>query len=106
MVSPILIGPLNFHFTAASGPVDLGGDHPIEEALLDGQAEEPVGDALAELRGLHVLGVGVQHVVVAAEPREDHDVGLGHGAAGRGVLLADRDVLEVDGRLSAHGPLG
>ena len=106
MVSPILIGPLNFHFTAAERADRLPGHHPVEQALLDGQPEEPVGDALAELRGLHVLGVGVQHVVVAAQPREDHDVGLGHGATGRGVLLADLDVLEVDDRISAHGPLG
>ena len=67
------------------------------------EAEEPVGDPLAEERGLHVLGVGVEHVVVAAQPGEDHDVGLGDGAAGRGVLLADLQVLEEDGRFGAHG---
>ncbi len=84
----------------------LPGHHPVEEALLDRQAEQAVGDALAEQRRLHVLGVGVEHVVVAAQAREDHEVGLGHGAAGRGVLLAELDILEVDDRLAAHGGLG
>ena len=50
---------------------------------------------LPELGGLHVLGVGVEHVVVAAEASEDHDVGLGDGATGRLVLLVQLDLIEV-----------
>ena len=62
-----------------------------------------MGDALAEDRLLHELGVGVQHVVVAGEPGEDHQVGLGHRAPGRLVLLAERDLLEVPTLLAHEG---
>jgi hypothetical protein len=42
----------------------------------------------------HVFGVGVEDVVVAGEPGEDDDVGLGDGPSGKGELLADGEILE------------
>jgi hypothetical protein len=40
----------------------------------------------------HVFGVGVEDVVVAGEPGEDDDVGVGDGPSGRGEL--DGEILE------------
>ena len=73
------------------------------QAVLHAEAEEPVRDPLAEDRGLHVLGVGVQHVVVAAEPGEDDDVRLGDGPAGRGELLAELEIFEAYALGGIHG---
>src|SRR5437588_6429532 len=81
-----------------------------EETGLDGEPEQAVGDALAKDRLLHELGVGVEHVVVAGQPGEEHDVRLGHRAARRLVLLAHGDVVEEAARVGhvvllyrAHG---
>src|SRR5436190_46710 len=73
-----------------------------EQARLDRQPEEAVGDPLAEDRLLHELGVGVEHVVVAGQPREDHDVRLGDGPSRRLVLLAQLDVVEIPPQIG-HG---
>ena len=67
------------------------------------EAEQPVGDALAEDRGLHVLRVGVEHVVVPAQAGEDDDVGLGDRPARRHVLVAHLDVLEALRLSWTHG---
>ena len=87
------------------GPLDQLWRDPRDQALLDRQHEKAVGDALTELGGLHVLGVRVQDVVVPGQAREEHDVHLGDGAAGRDKLLADLDVLERQRNLSAHAGL-
>src|SRR5262245_34135868 len=68
---------------------------PGEQTGLNGEPEQAVGDPLAEERRLHELGVGVEHVVVAGEPGEEDDVGLGDRTPWRLVLLADLDVVEV-----------
>ena len=88
------------HLPSARGPAAL------EETLLDGEHEQSVGDALPEERGLHVLGVGVQDVVIAGEPGKDHDVRFGHRPAGRIVLLPDAKVLEREAGLSVHEAVG
>src|SRR6266542_3360759 len=79
---------------------------PGSQTLLNGETEEAMGDALAEDRALHELGVGVQHVVIAREPGEEDDVGLGDGAPRRGVVLADPEILKEDGGLGIHGAQG
>src|SRR5438132_356504 len=57
-------------------------------------------------RLLHELRVRVEHVVVAGQPRKDHDVRLGDGPSRRLVLLADLDLVEVAPRESRHGAVG
>ncbi len=61
-----------------------------------------MGDALAEQGRLHVLGVGVEDVVVAGQAGEQDDVGLGDRPAGGLVRLAHLDVVEEPPRVG-HG---
>ncbi len=106
MVSPILIGPLNFHRRPAKASGGVGRHGPAEEPRLDGQAEKAVGDPLAEDGSLHELGVGVEDVVVAGQSREHHDVRLGDRAAGRLVLLANRYLIKKTTRVRGHARKG
>ena len=99
------MGPRNFQASSAIGSSTSSGAIRETSPCWIDRHEEAMGDALAELGGLHVLGVGVQDVVVARQPREEHDVHLGDGAAGRDELLADLDVFERQGNLSAHAGL-
>ena len=106
MVSPILMGPRNFQASLANGSSTRSATIAGRQPLLDGEPEEAVGDPLAELGGLHVLGVGVEHVVVAGQPGEEDDVGLADRPARRDELLADLDVVEADRVGVAHGGIG
>ncbi len=54
-----------------------------EQADRDGQSQQSVRDALAELRAFGELRVGVDLVVVARQPGEIHDVVFGHRARRR-----------------------
>src|SRR2546426_2641340 len=80
---------------ADEGQRSVGLRRAGEEPGLDGQAEQPVGDPLAEDRLLHELGVGVEHIVVARQSGEEHDVRLSHRPTRRLVLFAELDVLEI-----------
>ena len=90
-----LDGPLELPAQADEGHRGVGPRGPGEEPRLDGEAQEPVSDPLAEDRRLHELGVGVKHVVVAGQAGEEHDVGLVHRAARLLVLLPDCDLVPV-----------
>ena len=106
------MGPLNFHLSPLSTPwaTACGLVAPAvaagSEALLDAEAEEAVGDALAEDGSLHVIGVGVEDVVVTGETSEDHDVRFSDGASGRSELLTDGEILEEGAGMSAHEGVG
>src|SRR5438034_494192 len=126
MVSPTTRGRRNRHSKPMKASTARGGRgtrQPIPEERLKGRrlgtvsgsrgtaspvmpVKRATWDTLAEDGGLHVLGVGVEDVVVTGEPSEDHDVRFGDGTSGRSEFLTDGEIFEEDTGMSAHEGVG
>src|SRR6266704_3600251 len=84
----------------------LSGDYNVLHTDAEFMKKSIFGERIAQDRLLHELGVGVEHVVVAGQPGEEDDVGLGHRSPGRLELLTDLDLLEVAPAARRHVRVG